>query len=98
MGWRALRRQRRKETRSTQRFELGREDEGNAGSFVRGVFRSVYLVCGDNPEPATSSGGDACRSHGCDAGGSAAASTSATGDIGGHSGGPQRNQRGNSDS
>src|SRR5208337_5157215 len=97
MGWRALRRQWVKETRSTQRFESPREDDGDAGSFVRGVFRNIYLVRGDSAEPQAAAGGDACRSHGCDAGGSAAASTSATGDIGGNSGSPQCNQWGDSD-
>src|SRR5271157_5484367 len=98
MGWRALRRQWVKETRSTQRFESPREDDGDAGSFVHGVFRNIYLVCGDSPWPQTATGGDACRSHGCDAGGSAAAGTGAVGDIGGDSGGAQCNQWGDSDS
>src|SRR5664279_3072803 len=75
-----------------------REVEGNAGSFVRDVFRSVYLVRGDGPEPPATHGGDACRSHGCNAGGSAAARTSATGDTASHSGSPQCNQWGDPDS
>src|SRR5271167_4478250 len=98
MGWPGLRRQWRKETSSTQGLELPQEDEGNAGALVHGVFRNVYLVHGDSPEPQAAIGGDACRSHGCNAGGSAAASTSPIGDIGGHSGGPQCNQWGDSDS
>src|SRR5208283_2586895 len=98
MGWCALLRQWRKDPRNTQHFELAREDEGHAGSFVHGLFRNVYLVRGDSPWPPAATGGDACRSHGCNAGGSAAASTSATGDIGGHSGGAQCNQWGDSDS
>src|SRR5271165_5845658 len=98
MGWRALLQQWRKETRSTQRFELPREDDGNAGSFVHGVFHDVYRVRGNSPEPQAATGVDARRSHGCNAGGSAEASTSATGDIGRHSGGTQCNQWGDSDS
>src|SRR5271165_6505805 len=75
-----------------------REVEGNAGSLVHNVFRSVYLVHGDSPEPQATHGGDACRSHGGDASGSAAASTSATGDTASHSGCPQCNQWSDSDS
>src|SRR5664279_5523753 len=74
-----------------------REVEGNAGSFVRDVFRSVYLVRGDSPEPPATHGGDACRSHGCNASGSATAGTSATGDTASHSGCPQCNQWGDPD-
>src|SRR5208337_1218835 len=98
MGWSALLRWSRQETGNTQGLEWLQEDERNAGSFLHGVFRSVYLVRGDSPWPPAATGGDACRSHGCNAGGSAAASTSATGDIGGHSGGAQCNQWGDSDS
>src|SRR5271165_6882880 len=75
-----------------------REVEGNAGSFVHDVFRSVYLVRRDSPEPPATHGGDACRSHGGDASGSAAAGTSATGDTASHSGCPQCNQWGDPDS
>src|SRR5271157_6348769 len=98
MGWRALRWQWVKETKSTQRFESPREDDGDAGSFVHGVFRNIYLVRGDSAEPQAAAGGDACRSHGRNAGGSTSASTSATGDIGRHSGRTQCNQWGYSDS
>src|SRR5271157_1102588 len=98
MGWSALLRGLRQETGNTQGLEWLQEVEGNAGSFLHGVFRSVYLVRGDSPGPPAATGVDACRSHGCDAGGSSAASTSATGDIGGHSGGAQCNQWGDSDS
>src|SRR5208337_3675996 len=98
MEWPELRLQWGEETKSTQCSELPCEDEGNACSFVYGVFRNVYLVRGGSPEPEAATGGDACRSHGCDVGGSAPTSTSATGDIGGHRGGPQCNQWGDSDS
>src|SRR5271165_1714346 len=98
MRCRASWRQWRKEAENTQGLEWSQEDEGNAVSFVCGVFRSVYLFRGDGPEPQATHGGDACRSHGCNAGGSAAASTSAIGDIGSHSGGPQCNQWSDSDS
>src|SRR5271157_79106 len=97
MGWSASLRGSRQETGNTQGLQWLQEDEGNAGSFLHGVFRSIYLVRGDSPWPQTATGGDAFRSHGCDAGGSSAASTSATRDIGGHSGSPQCNQWGDSD-
>src|ERR1035438_6526993 len=97
MGWPGLRRQRRKEPGSTQGLELLQEDEGNAGSFVCDVFRSVYLVRGDSPEPQATAGGYACRRYGCDPRGSAAASTSANRATARDSGGPQCNQWGNSD-
>src|SRR5664279_2392181 len=98
MGWPEFRRQWRKEARSGQGLNTLSEDEGNAGSFVCDVFRSVYLVRRDSPEPPATHGGDACRSHGGDASGSAAASTSATRDTASHSGCPQFNQWGDSDS
>src|SRR5664279_6566232 len=98
MGWPEFRRQWRKEARIGQGLNSLSEVEGNAGSFVHDVCRSVYLVRGDSPEPQATHGGDACRSHGCDAGGSAAAGTSATGDTASHSGGPQCNQWSDSDS
>src|SRR5271157_2297594 len=98
MGCRASWRQWRTKKENPQGLEWFQEDEGNAGSFVHDVFRSVYLVRGDSPEPKATHGGDACRSHGCNAGGSAAAGTSATGDTASHSGCPQCNQWGDPDS
>src|SRR5664280_2155720 len=98
MGWPEFRRQWRKEARIGQCLNSLSEVEGNAGSFVHDVFRSVYLVRGDSPEPQATHGGDACRSHGCNAGGSAAAGTSATGATASHSGCPQCHQWGDPDS
>src|SRR5208283_2381882 len=83
---------RRKEAESTQGFELLVEDEADADSRIRGVFRGVCLARDNCPEPQTARIRDACWSNGCDPGGSAAAGTSANGAIGGHSGGPQCNQ------
>ena len=60
-------------------------------------FTALSWLVVTSPEHPAAGGGDACWSHGCSAGGSAAARTGATGTIAGHSSGPQCDQWGDSD-